>query len=37
LAQDTRCPAVGKQDMSVPISAIRSYAAITPMPGISSS
>ena len=28
---------VGKRDMSVPISASRSWAAVMPMPGISSS
>ena len=35
-AQEHRCPAVGKRDMSTPISARMIAAATGPMPGISS-
>ena len=36
-AQEARCPAVGKALMSMPISAIRSWAAVIPKPGMPSS
>jgi hypothetical protein len=37
LAHDTRCAALGKRPISVPISAMSSCAPILPTPGISSS
>src|SRR5689334_16135593 len=37
LAHDTRCPAVGNRDISMPISAMSSWAPVLPTPGISSS
>ena len=37
MAQETRCPAVGKRSISIPISARITHAAMALMPGISSS